>query len=247
MIQRACTGLGTALVCAAISLLVGCAKSTGPKGQASAGDEDDDEAMALVPPVSMPIDATEQRDDPGAAILTISSLDRAVFPYVYGYPIYPEGDGARGIPKLRSENAEGAELSEIEDESGVKLAREDLPQLGCRFDGVRETPIKFVPISLSCELPAPKTLGGVRRPVVGDVSSTAKPEQLLAEPSIQQAFLGEFHLTSDDFASGSGVGYFNTTHGQLAFVFSKKKLVRFVYYFDPGVKAWQSQELWTKR
>ncbi|HKU38397.1 MAG TPA: hypothetical protein VJR89_09630 [Polyangiales bacterium] len=225
-------------------VLVGCAPVRGPKGQddavEAAGDQD-----AFAPPVaSMPADAASVRDDPSAAILTVSSVDKAVFPYVYGYPIYPDGAASRGITRLRLDNQQGAEQSDWDDDSGVKLASEELPQLGCRFDGVRESPIQFVPISLTCELPAPKALGGARRPVVGEVSSAAKAEQLLAEPSIQQAFLGEFHLTSDDFATGSGTGYFNTTHGQLAFVFARKRLVRFIYYFDPGVKGWRNQELW---
>ena len=89
-------------------------------------------------------------------------------------------------------------------------------------------------------------LGGAKRPVLGHVSSGAKADQLLEDKSVQDTFLGEFHLKSDDFASGSGTGYFNTTHGQLAFVFSKKKLSKFIYYFDPNVKGWQNPALWVK-
>jgi kynureninase len=78
------------------------------------------------------------------------------------------------------------------------------------------------------------------------VAAGAKAEQLLQDKTIQDTFMGAFHLTSDDFAAGSGTGYFNTTHGQLAFVFAKKKLTRFVYYFDPGVKGWQNPASWVK-
>jgi hypothetical protein len=194
----------------------------------------------------MPLDAAAVRDDPTAAVLMITSVGRTTFPYVYGYPIYPEGDAARGIAKLRSDNYAGARPSEVENESGVKLAREELPRLGCRFDGVRETEVKFVPISLTCELPAPKALGGASRPVVDQLSVTAKAEDLLKQPSIETAFLGEFHLTGDDAAMGEHTGYFNTTHGQLAFVYVRKRLTRFIYYFDPGVRGWQNQELWVK-
>jgi hypothetical protein len=128
----------------------------------------------------------------------------------------------------------------------VVHASEDLPQLGCRFDGIRENVNKFVPLSLTCELPAPKSLGGAKRPVLDNVAAGAKAEQLLQDKTIQDTFMGAFHLTSDDFAAGSGTGYFNTTHGQLAFVFARKKLTRFVYYFDPSVKGWQNPALWVK-
>src|SRR5262245_22222985 len=131
---RVRTCLATAL---AAALMLGCATARGPTDHVNTG-ESDDEALPL-PEVARPLDAAMQRDDPSAAILTISSIDRAVFPYVYGYPIYPEGDAARGIPKLRSENADGVQQSEVEDESGVKLASEDFPALGCRFDGVQES------------------------------------------------------------------------------------------------------------
>ena len=235
--------LGAAYALAAL----GCARSTGPKTAASeevSGAED--EAEATPAEVSMPLDAASVRDDPAAAIITISSMGRNVFAYVYGYPLYPEGDAARGIPKLRSDNWAGAHSSEEQDESGVKLAHEELPQLGCSFDGVRESAVKFVPISLTCELPAPKPLGGAGRPVVDRLLVSAKAEDLLQQPSVETAFLGEFHLTSDDPVSGAHTGYFNTTHGQLAFVYQKKRLARFVYYFDPGVQGWQNQELWVK-
>jgi hypothetical protein len=195
--------------------------------------------------VSMPADASEVRDDQAAAILMLSSADQIVFPYVYGYPIYPEGALRRGIAELRAQNRQGAERALIQNDSGVTLAREELPELGCRFDGYEDRS-GFVPIALSCELPAPKALGGARRPVIGAVAAFAKPDQLLQDPEIKQLFFGAFHLTSDDFAGGSGTGYFNTTHGQLAFGFAHAKLVRFTYYFDPGVKAWQDPQLWVQ-
>jgi hypothetical protein len=237
--------LGAGLVLAAVS----CAPMSRPKTATSDPSDPldaDGESDATDVAVAMPLDAAAVRDDPSAAILMITSVGRTTFPSVYGYPIYPDGDAARGIPKLRSDNYAGAHPSEIENDSGVKLAREELPRLGCRFDGVRETAVKFVPISLTCELPAPKALGGANRPVVDQLSVAAKAEDLLKQPSVETAFLGEFHLTSDDAATGEHTGYFNTTHGQLAFVYVRKRLTRFVYYFDPGVHGWQNQELWVK-
>jgi hypothetical protein len=174
----------------------------------------------------------------------VVTIDEVVYPYVYGYPIYPEGDGARGIAELRKGNSEGAKRSEQTDSDGVVHASEVLPSLGCRFDGIRENKQKFVPQSLSCTLPAPKALGGAKRPVLGGIAVGAKAEDILKEPTVEENFLGAFHLTSDDFAGGSGSAFFNTTHGQIAFVFKAHKLDHFVYYFDPGVVGWQNQASW---
>jgi hypothetical protein len=196
--------------------------------------------------VAMPREATATRDDRSAPILQVATVDDVVFPYVYGYPIYPEGDAARGLISFRRDNAKGARDTDKEDSDGVVHAIEELPALGCKFEGIRENVNKYVPVSLTCELPAPKALGGTKRPVLGGISVGAKAEQVLKDPSVQENFLGAFHLTSDDFAGGSGTGYFNTTHGQLALVFSKKRLTRFIYYFDPDVKAWQNPALWVK-
>jgi hypothetical protein len=240
---------GYGLFCARVGLALaalGCAPVASPKTVSPDALDADPSPDATPVAVAMPLDAAAVRDDPTAAIITISSVGRTVFPYVYGYPIYPEGDAARGIPKLRSDNWAGTRTSDTEDESGVKLAREELPRLGCRFDGVRETSVKFVPISLTCELPAPKSLGGANRPVVDALAVSAKAEDLLEQPSIESAFLGEFHLTRDVPSTGAHIGFFNTTHGQLAFVYVHKRLARFVYYFDPGVHGWQNQELWVK-
>jgi hypothetical protein len=231
---------------AASWLLLGCATFGQKPPAAVESEESTDRTPAAPVDVVMPREASAVRDDRSAPILQVATAGSAVFPYVYGYPIYPEGDAARGIAALRSENWQGARQADNEDQAGVVHAVEELPQLGCRFDGIRENANKFSPVSLTCELPAPKALGGAKRPVLTEVSVGAKPEQLLRNKSIQDAFLGAFHLTSDDFSGGSGTGYFNTTHGQLAFVFAHKKLARFVYYFDPGVKGWQNPAMWVK-
>lgn len=234
--------LGVALALPWLS--VGCA-AVGSTG-AGAAEPDSDTATTQHLALEMPEEAKQVRDNGSAPILSVVTIDRVVLPYVYGYPLYPEGEAARGVLALRTDNAAGARRAENEDRDGVVHASEELPAIGCRFDGVRENPAKFVPVSLTCELPAPKALGGAKRPVLGTLSAGAKAEQILKEPTVQENFMGEFHLTSDDFATGSGIGYFNTTHGQLALVFSNKKLTRFVYYFDPTVTGWQNQALWVK-
>lgn len=224
---------------------LGCA-TFGQKPAASEAEAEPETVGSGAVAVAMPREATAVRDNRNAPILQVATAGSVVFPYVYGYPIYPDGDAARGISTLRAENWTGARQADRQDEAGVVHASEDLPQLGCRFDGIRENINKFVPLSLTCELPAPKSLGGAKRPVLDNVAAGAKAEQLLQDKTIQDTFMGAFHLTSDDFAAGSGTGYFNTTHGQLAFVFAKKKLTRFVYYFDPSVKGWQNPALWVK-
>jgi hypothetical protein len=195
-------------------------------------------------PVEMPAEAAQVRENVSAPILSVVTIDEVVYPYVYGYPLYPEGDGARGIAELRKASSEGAKIVKKRDNDGVQHVAEDLPAIGCRFDGIRETKDKFVPVSLTCDLPAPKALGGPKRPVLGALSAGAKADEILKEPTVEENFMGAFHLTSEDFAGGSGTAFFNTTHGQLALVFKSQKLNHFVYYFDPGVVGWQSPASW---
>jgi hypothetical protein len=195
-------------------------------------------------PVEMPSEAAEVRQNVSAPILSVVTIDDVIYPYVYGYPLYPEGDGARGILELRKASAEGAAVAKKRDKDGVQHVTEDLPAIGCRFKGIRESRTKFVPVSLACDLPAPKALGGAKRPVLGTLNAGAKADEILKEPTVEEHFMGAFHLTSDDFAAGSGTAFFNTTHGQIALVFKSQKLDHFVYYFDPGVAGWQNQATW---
>lgn len=220
-------------------------------GCAAAGQNQPDNSLASFNlgadkhiPVEMPAEAPDVRDNSSAPILSIVTIDQVVYPYVYGYPIYPEGDGARGIAELRKHNAQGVERTERTDSDGVVHVAEKLPAIGCRFDGIRESKQKYVPLAMSCDLPAPKSLGGAKRPVLGSISVGAKADDILKEPTVVEHFLGAFHLTSDDFAGGSGTAYFNTTHGQLALVFKNQKLDHFVYFFDPGVPGWLNQTSW---
>lgn len=194
--------------------------------------------------VEMPAEAADVRQNAKAPILSVVTIDEVVYPYVYGYPLYPEGDAARGIAELRKAAAEGAKRSKSSDKDGVVHIAEELPAIGCRFEGIRETKSKFMPVSLSCDLPAPSALGGANRPVLGTSAAGAKADEILKEPTVVENFLGAFHLTSDDFAGGSGTAFFNTTHGQVALVFKAQKLDHFVYYFDPTVAGWQDPKLW---
>lgn len=224
------------------ALAVGCA-TAGQAPTANAITEFNLGADKHVP-VEMPAEAADVRSNVSAPILSVVTIDEVVYPYVYGYPLYPEGDGARGIAELRKAAAEGARLTKLRDRDGVQHVSEDLPAIGCRFEGIRESRQKFVPVSLSCGLPAPKALGGAKRPVLGALAAGAKAEEILKEPTVEEHFMGAFHLTSADFAGGSGTAFFNTTHGQIALVFKSQKLDHFVYYFDPGVTGWQNPATW---
>jgi hypothetical protein len=168
-------------------------------------------------------------------------------PYLYGYPLYAEGDALRGIAKLRADNYEGATRETLEDENGVVHLLERLPMLGCEIEGIQETEAQFVPLELRCELPPPRELGGSKRPVLGSLQAGASPGQILKEPSIVKAFYGQWHLTQGEAPNkgkGDGLGFFNTDHGLLGFTFARGKLVRVAYYFDPPVKNWRDPALW---
>jgi hypothetical protein len=232
-------------LCAPVLLTQSCAATTKAPEHA---EEDSFTQTTPTGPVhiALPRESTAVRDDRKAPILAVTTTGNVVFPTVYGYPIYPDGDAAQGLVMLRRDNWSGVKKIERTDAQGVMHEIEDYADLGCKIDGIRENANKFVPLSLSCELPSPKALGGAKRPVINDLMAGAKAEQLLKDKSVEEVFLGAFHLKSDDFEGGSGFGYFNTTHGQLAFGFAKKKLQRFVYYFDPGVKGWQNPTLWVK-
>lgn len=226
-------------------VLAGCAGQQVTPEHAETGSSDPTALTGSVH-IALPRESTAVRDDRKAPILEVASTGNVVFPTVYGYPIYPEGDAAQGLLMLRRDNWSNVKKRQRKDEAGVVHEIEEYTELGCRFDGVRENANKFVPLSLTCELPPPKSVGGSKRPVIGELMAGAKSEQLLKDKSVEDVFMGSYHLTTEDFAAGSGTGYFNTTHGQLAFDFSRKRLQRFVYYFDPGVKGWQNPTLWVK-
>src|SRR4051812_11536234 len=54
--------------------------------------------------IALPRESTAVRDDRKAPILQVSTTGNVVFPTVYGYPIYPDGDASQGILMLRRDN-----------------------------------------------------------------------------------------------------------------------------------------------
>jgi hypothetical protein len=199
--------------------------------------------------VEVPWD-TSARDDVNIPVLKVmvisNGAEGVAVPYLYGYPIFAEGDSANAILKLRQDNWTGAEPEQFEDEAGVIHYKENIIELGCVFEGIKETETRFIPLSLLCQLPAPKKYGGAKRSAIGELKAGAKAAEVVQEPSIRSAFLGGWHLTSDDFDSGNGFGYFNTAHGLLALGFTGGRLDRVAYYFSPSVKRWQDATLWIK-
>ena len=198
--------------------------------------------------VEMPWETTKVRDDRQAPVLRVETLDDGVdgvpVPYLYGYPIWGSGEALQGIVKLRSDNATGSRMDEWVDEHGVKYRAEELPEIACAIEGFRETEVDFVPILLRCQLPPPKSYGGKRRPVVGKLRTGARAKDVLAEPSLKKAFLGDWHLVEGDPTRGDGKGFFNTEYGQLAFEFTKGRLKAVSYYFDPERRQWRQPMLW---
>lgn len=198
--------------------------------------------------VEMPWDTTAARDDVEAPVLKVVTYEDGgkgvPVPYLYGYPIYPIGAASRGILKMRMDNREGAQLEQYEDQDGVARRVERLPQLGCAFEGIEETPTVFVPLTLRCDLPPPDALGGADRPIVENLGMGAKAEEVVALNSLKKAFFGDWHLVEGDLDK-LGEGLFNTDHGQLGFAFERGRLRQLVYYFDAPDKRWRAANLWT--
>ena len=217
-------------------------------GTSKSGDDtaSGPERRAVV--VEMPWETTKVRDNGDAPAVSVALMDDGVdgvpVPYIYGYPIYGRGQAMEGVLKLRTDNYEGASRDVQTDEHGVLIRTEELPQLGCHIEGFEETERKFVPVVLRCEMPPPRAYGGKKRSVIGSLKAGARVEQVVAEPSLKEAFLGDWHLLEGDPDGAKAVGYFNTEHGQLAFEFEKGRLGAVAYYFDPSQKQWQQPTLW---
>jgi hypothetical protein len=234
--------------------LIGCGLFSGESkaGGSEEAPHEEDEAHGAPGKVAveMPWETTKVRDDATAPVLRVVVLQdgkRPVpVPYVYGYPLYPEGAANRGLLKLRQDNYLGATREQREDEQGVIHVRELLPQLGCSIEGVLESEALFAPVELRCELPPPRDLGGSKRPVFGELRAGASPREVLAQEVVAKAFYGDWHMQSEGLAKGKGEGFFNTDHGQLAFGFERGKLVSVAYYFDPPVKGWRDPSLWAQ-
>ena len=197
--------------------------------------------------VEMPWETTKVRDNARAPAVSVTLMDDGVggvpVPYLYGYPIYGQGQALEGVLKLRTDNYEGATRDLRTDEHGVVYRVEELPQLGCYIEGFEEDTDKFVPIVLRCEMPPPRAFGGKKRPVIGALKAGARVDQVVAEPTLQEAFLGDWHLLEGE-PNGKAAGYFNTEHGQLVFEFAKGRLDAVAFYFDPSQKQWQKPVLW---
>jgi hypothetical protein len=226
-------------------LLAGCGLF---RSEGKTAKQDAEETGSHKVVVEMPWETTKVRDDVAAPIVSVVVVDDGAdgvkVPYLYGYPLYAEGDAVLGVQKLRHDNWEGANRETMQDEHGLTRVRETLPKLGCEVLGIAESETQFVPLELRCALPPPRDLGGSKRPVLGELLAGASPQDVTAEPSIRKAFYGAWHLQSDALAKGKGEGLFNTDHGQLAFGFDKGRLVSVAYYFDPPVKGWRDPALW---
>jgi hypothetical protein len=202
-------------------------------------------AIVLDTPTSTPV----ERDDRKAPVVRVavfgSSSQPIGVPYLYGYPLYAQGTALQGVRLMRQDNWNGLDRTEQEGEGGIVRVVEKLPSLGCEFTGIQEDVNRYVPLSVECDLPAPKGRAGAR-PAIGDVSPGARVAALLEEPTIAKAFLGEFHAQTAGLEAGDGVGYFDTPDGLLGFGFKNGKLASVSFVFAPPQQGWRTQELWNE-
>ena len=219
-------------------------------GGGSAGGEGTTANKRKAVAVEMPWVTTEERDKERAPVVRVELLDDGAagvpVPYIYGYPLYAEGDAARGILMLRHDAWDSREEEVFEDDSGVVHRVERLSLLDCVLEGIKESEAKFVPTKLSCNVPAPKALGGPDRPVIGELGAGAKPEDVLQQPQLAKAFYGDWHFKDQGLSEGNGTGYLNTDHGQLGFGFRRNRLRSVSYHFDPG-QVWNNPLLWVRK
>jgi hypothetical protein len=199
--------------------------------------------------VPIPTGTANELKDGSLPIVRVELVDNGEggfvpVPYFYGYPLYGTVDGKAGVYRFREDTWKGYTRNESPDNDGVIHLTENFPYVKCSFYGILETPEKYVPIYLECQLPPPNNLGGRKRVVIGNVPIGATPQEILEEPSIKKAFLGEWHAVTPGFENGEGTGYFNTEHGQIGFGFKGGKLNTFVFMFDTPVMEWRSPELW---
>lgn len=237
-------------------LVIGACGLGKPSGKSSSAEstsgglatdyaKEESRAIVLDTPSSSPV----ERDDRKAPVVRIavfgSSSQPIGVPYLYGYPLYAQGTALQGVRLMRQDNWAGLDRTEQEGEGGVVRVVEKLPSLNCEFTGIQEDVNRYVPLSITCELPTPKARGGVR-PVVGDVGAGSRVAAVLAEPTIAKAFLGEFHAQTPGLEAGDGVGYFDTPDGLLGFGFRNGKLASVSFVFAPPQESWRTQELWAE-
>jgi hypothetical protein len=198
--------------------------------------------------VDAPSNNPAERDDPKAAIVRVQVVGSAnhpvPVPYMYGYPLYADGAAIQGIRMLRQDNWAGYMRDQQPDANGVVRVIESFPALGCSFEGIQEDETHYVPFSLQCDLPAPNERGK-NRPAVGQLGFSAKAEAVPKEAGMARAFYGEWHATTPGFDGSDGAGYFDTPGGLVSFGFTKGKLSRVAFVFDPAERRWRAPELWS--
>jgi hypothetical protein len=212
---------------------------------ASDHGQEQSRSVVLETPASSPV----ERDDRKAPVVRVavfgSSSEPIGVPYLYGYPMYADGTALQGVRLMRQDNWSGVERTEQQGDGGVLRVKELLPSIGCEFEGIQEDVGKYVPLSVTCELPQPRGKN-VPRPVIGEVTPGARVAAVLAEPSLAKAFLGEFHAQTPGLEAGDGIGYFDTPHGLLGFGFKNGKLSSVSFVFAPPQPNWRTQELWNE-
>lgn len=237
--------IGTAILVFLLSLAGGCDLLRRSKPESAAEEKPSEEATYI--PIPMGIsDELQNTTMPLLRVEQIANSNKRLVPiiYFYGYPFYGSAEAKNGIYRFREDVWTGYLRDESVDEDGVTYLSEIFPEVDCSFYGILETKEKYIPMYLECMLPPPHGMGGRKRPVIGNVMTGATPQQVLDEPSIKKAFLGDWHAVTPGFEKGNGTGYFNTEHGQLGFAFKGGKLNKLVYMFDPPVKLWRAPEIW---
>jgi hypothetical protein len=215
--------------------------------QGSSLEEGTTPARAAPVAVELPEGKPPELDDAHAPLIRVelvgSPAHPVPVPYLYGYPLYADGPALEGVRRLRQENWTGYTRDAQKDGDGVEHVVEHFPELGCFFEGIQQDEAHYVPLYLQCDLPAPKERGS-KRPVIGDIMTGAKADNVPKEPSLAKAFLGEWHAKSAGFDDGSGAGYFDTQYGLLGFGFKKSKLNSIAFVFDTPEQRWRKPELW---
>jgi hypothetical protein len=229
-----------------LCMVGGCDLLRRSKPQSEVQKESTSEGSSYIP---IPMGISDELRDSEMPILRVALIKNkknqlVPVPYFYGYPFYASVEAKAGIYRFREDIWTGYLREENIDDDGVTYLTELFPDVDCAFYGILETKEKYIPMYLECLLPPPNNMGGRKRPVVGDVMVGANPQEILSEPSIKKAFLGDWHAVTPGFEDGNGTGYFNTEHGQLGFGFKGGKLNKIVYMFDPPVKLWRSPEIW---
>lgn len=229
-----------------LSVVGGCDLLRRSKPQSEAQTESKTEGSTYIP---IPMGVSDELSDSSLPILRIELIENkknqmVPVPFFYGYPFYASVEAKAGIYRFREDVWTGYLRDESIDDDGVTYLTEIFPDVDCSFYGILETKEKYIPMYLECMLPPPNGMGGRKRPVIDNAMTGASPKQILEQPTIKKAFLGDWHAVTPGFEDGDGTGYFNTEHGQIGFGFKNGKLNKLVYMFDPPVKLWRSPEIW---